>query len=142
MILLTFLIINLLLQLKLWRSKVFTWTFSDYLKNECGMFLQLTYKEKYWTSYTLLTLINRGNSWPKLHQAFGCCPWGFIFSKNLFYQKQRKYVMNIGVTQIRGILLLFLWGKVPFYVSARCCFQPLIKLMLVLMKATLLNGQH
>ena len=47
----------------------------------------------------------RGNSGPNLCLAFGCCSQSFIFFKNLFYQKQWEYGMNIGVAQIRGALI-------------------------------------
>ena len=35
----------------------------------------------------------------------------YICFKNLFYQNQCKYAMNIGGTQIRGALLWFFLGK-------------------------------
>ena len=49
--------------------------------------------------------LSRGNSRPKLRLAFRGYPRRFIFLKNLFYQKQCQYAMNIGVAQIRGTLL-------------------------------------
>ena len=39
----------------------------------------------------------RGTSRPKLCWTFRCCPQWFIFFKNLFYQNQCKYAMDIGV---------------------------------------------
>ena len=40
-----------------------------------------------------------------------------IWALYLFYQKQSKYAMNIGVAEIRGALDSFYLEKVPFYIS-------------------------
>ena len=40
-----------------------------------------------------------------------------FFFKNLFYQKQCKYAINIRVAQIWGIFYSFFIEKVPFYIS-------------------------
>ena len=57
----------------------------------------------------------RGNFRPKLCSNFRCCPQWFIFFTNLFSQRQCKNAVNIGVTQIRVVLLQFFWGeKYPF----------------------------
>ena len=57
--------------------------------------------------------VYRGNRRPKLCSAFGCCPQRFFF-KDFLLQKQCKYTANIVVAQIRGAILLFLWGKSAF----------------------------
>ena len=59
---------------------------------------------------TTVSRRSRGDSRPKLHPTFGCCPQ-FIFFENLFHQKQCKYAVNIGMAQIRGALLQFFLGK-------------------------------
>lgn len=53
-------------------------------------------------------LLGGGNSKPKLRPTFGRYTRWFIFFRNVFYQKQRKYAMNIGVAQIRGTLWIVL----------------------------------
>ena len=59
---------------------------------------------------------SRGNSMPKLHPAFRCCPWWFIFVKNLFYQKQCKYdAMNIkSYLNQRCPFIVFIVKNCPF----------------------------
>ena len=65
---------------------------------------------------------DRVNSRPKLCPTSGRCPRLVVF-KNLFYQKQCKYAINIRVAPVRGLFYGFLWGKVPFYISAGHCLQ-------------------
>ena len=55
-----------------------------------------------------MAIMFRGNSMAKLHPAFGGCPQSFTFFKNLIYQKQCKYAMNIGVADIKGPFYSFL----------------------------------
>ena len=54
---------------------------------------------------------SRGNSRPKLHPTFRHYPRWLIFFKNLSYQKQFKFAINIGFAQIRCSLLQFFLGK-------------------------------
>ena len=65
---------------------------------------------------------SRDNSRPKLRLDFRPCPRGFTFFKNLFCQKECKYITNIGIAQVRGALLEF-FREVSFYTSTRCCLQ-------------------
>ena len=65
----------------------------------------------------------RGKSRPELCPAFGRCPLIYFVFKNLFYQKQCKYAMNIRLTQIRGTFYSFFREKVPFYITAGHCLQ-------------------
>ena len=41
----------------------------------------------------------------------------FFYFKNVFYQKQCKYAMNIGLAQKRGVLLHFFMGKNYLFIS-------------------------
>ena len=51
----------------------------------------------------------------KLHPAFGGCPQSFTFFKNLIYQKQCKYAMNIGLLTSKGPFIVFYRESVLLY---------------------------
>ena len=53
----------------------------------------------------------------RLFAAVIFCPLWLIFFENLFYRKQCKYAMNIGVAQIRGALSQFIVVKKCSFVS-------------------------
>ena len=71
-------------------------------------------QSKFYTGW----LIVRIDSWSKLHQAFAGSLWWFVFFKNLYYQKQCKFVMNIGLIRVRGApFRFFLCLKNIFHIS-------------------------
>ena len=71
--------------------------------NEISMVVARSLSEVYFN-------ISRGNFSRKLSPAFG-----YFFFENLFYKKQCKYGIHIGVAQIRGALNRFFLEKVLFY---------------------------
>ena len=77
----------------------------------------------YHTLHILMKVLVRGYFRLKLSSTSGCCPWWFIFFKNLFYQKKRKEAMNIGGGQISGTLFNFFEWKSVLFASSGCCPQ-------------------
>ena len=63
--------------------------------------------KKLFTYFSYYKGITTGNSRLKLHAAFRCCPQWVLFFKVVIHQKQCKFAVKLGVTQITNIKLIF-----------------------------------
>lgn len=56
-------------------------------------------------------ITTRGNFRPKLRSIFGLWPQWFAFLKNVFYQRRRKYAMNIGLLNSERPFIDFVYSQ-------------------------------